>query len=122
MTTSRSTARKPRTPKPTLKVTGLNLDRLEVEGSAEEKEPYTFVLGGRMFTLANRDDLDWRPMAGIGPNDAVRLIRNLLGPEEFGEFAKHRLTIRSMNELVNDYAKYYGLVDKQGEDGALPTS
>lgn len=113
--------RKPAARKPTIKVTGLNLDTLTKEG--EEPELYTSVLGGRMYTFPSPDDIDWQTASVLNVNDAVRLVRALLGPEEYALFAANRMPLWKLKRLIVDVQRHYGLdPEAQGEDGALPPS
>lgn len=125
MAATRSRSTTPRTPKPTLKVTGINLDTLKREGeqaARAELEPYKFVLGGELFILNSIMDLDWKLAASFTVNDAVRSIRALMEPEDFARFTKHKLPLWKLLELMRSYEKYHK-IDPQslGEEGALPT-
>lgn len=110
-----------RRPKPAGKINGLNLDTLQREGEAPE--PYTFAFQGRPFVIENPDELPWQDVAAVDPRKLVPVLRQLLGAEQFPEFAKHPLPTWKIRQLIQSVYAHFGITEEaQGEEDALPPS
>lgn len=87
----------------------LDLDTLEAEA---KQKPFTFRLGGEVYTMYGPDDVDWQVQAALDTDDVDSLkafIRELLGggEEVFAKFSANRLTSRKLGRLIKAcYAHY----------------
>lgn len=87
----------------------LDLDALDAEANAK---PFTFRLGGEVFTMYGPDEVDWQVQAALDTDDADSLkafIKELLGGDEeiFARFCSHKLSARKLSRLTKAcYAHY----------------
>lgn len=88
-------------------VVHFDLDSVEDEANAV---PFTFTLGGEVFTMLGPEDADWQVQDGLvdGGAGLKDLMRELLG-EEYERFAKHKVSGRKLSKLLDACQKHYGV-------------
>lgn len=97
------------------KVTTLNLDDLEREGTPE---PFTVRHGGKQIEMLDATELDWKALM-VAMRDPHTFFK-LIVPEEHQEtFFDTPMPAWKMRTLMDRYTKHFGLLDP-GEAGALP--
>ncbi|MEU8136578.1 hypothetical protein [Streptodolium elevatio] len=95
----------------------LDLDEWLREVADEDSEdgdptpaPYTFIVGGRMYTMNPADDFDWQETARlISSNDTQLFVQLLLGDEEYEEFCKNKLPNKAIKKITDEWQAHYGL-------------
>lgn len=110
MASPNSRATSKRTTAPKTKV-GFDLDKLEREG--EQPEPFTFRHGGKVFTLSDPAEIDYRDIVELGSaggyGNAVMVAR-LLGDEQYQELVDAGpLPQWKVEPLIDAWTAHYGL-------------
>lgn len=95
-----------------------DLDKYITENT---KPAYEFTLGGRVWSMANLQEIDaWTMLAAADGGDAdaaTTVMEQAFGPKVFAEFKKQRLPQHALNELFTRYRKFCGV-----DEGDSPAS
>lgn len=98
-------------------VVHFDLDAAESEAT---KEPFTFRVGGEVFTATSPEDADWQATADTeSPGGLRAFIAELLG-EDYERFTDVRVSNKQLGELVKACQEHYGV--SVGESKASPRS
>lgn len=98
-------------------VVHFDLDALEHEATAE---PFTFRLGGDVFTAISPTDADWQATADTETPGGLKAFMGELLGDDYDRFAEHRLSNEGLGKLIEACQKHYGV--KTGESKASPRS
>jgi len=95
----------------------LDLDALEAEAT---QKPFTFRLGGEVFTMCGPDDVDWQVQARLDSDDTesfMAFIRELLGADDevFKRFCSHRLTGKQLTKLTRACYDHYATTPPESQ-------
>ncbi|MGW1998153.1 hypothetical protein [Embleya sp. NPDC001921] len=83
--------------------------------AADEDEgiPFTFTVGGVLYTLLSPEDFDWqensRASASTNQADMRPLLQLLLGEEQYEEFCKHKLPNKAINKIIGDWNDHHDI-------------
>ncbi|MEU0940488.1 hypothetical protein [Embleya sp. NPDC005971] len=79
----------------------------------EEGKPFTFVMGGTLYTTLSPEDFDWQDQsrAASDPNggDMRPFVRMLLSEEQYELFCQKRLPGRALAKIVEDWQSHHGI-------------
>lgn len=81
----------------------LNLDELEAPG----KEPYTFALKGRTYTVNDPSELDWQVVESLTTMDAI--TEHCMSDEDRKAFYATPLATYRVGFLFDDILKHFEL-------------
>jgi hypothetical protein len=107
---------------PAEEIPNFNLDAFESERSQKAKEtvkPYRVNAHGKVITVNDPHELDWREFINVEENP-IRFISLLLNDDDRAHFLSKRTPVVTMNELVSRIQSYYGL-GTPGNAGASST-
>lgn len=89
----------------------VHLDLDAIERPAEERrEPYAFNLKGRVITLNDPQDMDWREVVLL--DNPVKLFRLCLNEEDRVFFFEQELDSWRLGELVKSFNAHYGVEEQ----------
>jgi hypothetical protein len=88
-------------------VVHFDLDALEAEAN---EEPFTFRLGGDVFTLAAPEDADWQVIDELSETNAGlrAFIQELMSAEDWEKFSSHKLSSKKLTALLDACNQHYG--------------
>lgn len=96
-------------------VVHFDLDAVEDEAT---QTPFTFTLGGEVFTMLAPEDADWQVMTDTDRPDWTRAFMQELLAEEYERFAKHSVPIRKLNKLIEACTAHYGVTPGESKASA----
>lgn len=98
-------------------VVHFDLDSVEDEVN---EVPFTFTLGGEVFSMASPEESDWQVQDDLAASGAglKPLMRELLGEEGYERFAKHKVSGRRLGKLIAACQKHYGITPPESRASA----
>lgn len=100
-------------------VVHFDLDAFEDEAN---EVPFTFALGGEVFTMLGPEDADWLVQDNLADGGALKdLMRELLGDEDYERFVKHKVSGRKLGALIEACKKHYGISPPESRASAGST-
>ncbi|WP_289009621.1 hypothetical protein [uncultured Thermomonospora sp.] len=87
----------------------VSLFSLRRRAQEAKKEPFTFDVDGKIFTMRDPTEADWQVTAalGRGEGDLREFMRELLG-DDYEEFAKIRgISSADINALIEAATRHY---------------
>lgn len=82
----------------------INLDTIEYE----KKDEFSFVLAGRRIVLTDPNLVDWKILAEM--QRPIELLKHVtVSDEDRTWLREHPLPIEGLHQLMDKYAKHYGL-------------
>lgn len=98
----------------------VHFDLDAVENEANET-PFTFRVGGEIFSAISPDEADWQAAADIDSPGGLRgFMRELLGEKDYERFCELDVSNKQLGELIKACQKHYGI--STGESQASPRS
>ncbi|MEV8637796.1 hypothetical protein AB0395_39730 [Streptosporangium sp. NPDC051023] len=96
-------------------VAHFDLDAVEVEAN---QVPFTFTLGGELFTMLAPEDADWQVMTDTDRPDWTRAFMQELLKDDYERFAKYAVPIRKLNKLIEACTEHYGITPGESKASA----
>jgi hypothetical protein len=98
-------------------VVHFDLDAVDDEAN---EVPFTFALGGEVFTMAGPEDADWQVQDDLAASGAglKTLMRDLLGEDDYERFVKHKVSGRKLGRLLEACRKHYGITPPESRASA----
>ena len=96
---------------------------LDAQEDEANEVPFTFTLGGEVFTMLGPEDADWKIQDDLAESGAglKNLMRDLLGEEDYERFIKHKVTGRKLGKLIDACQKHYGITPPESKASARST-
>lgn len=84
----------------------LDLDALEAEA---RDEPFTFKLGGEVFTMLPPEEADWQISASLSEGEGLQeFVAALLG-DDYERFTQHKLPTWKLTKLIDQCTAHYNI-------------
>lgn len=98
-------------------VVHFDLDAVDDEAN---QVPFTFTIGGEVFTMLGPEDADWKIQDDLAESGAglKNLMRELLGDDDYERFITHKVPGRKLGKLIEACQAHYGITPPESKASA----